>query len=205
MKLALFGATGATGRHLLEQALTRGHHVTALARDAASLPTDHPGLTVVLGHIAQPEAVLRVVRGQDAVISVLGVRDGGPVTICSDGARAIIAAMRTAGTRRLIALSAYGASETRHASLLIRFVRAVIADKMRDKDAMEALVRDSGLDWTLVRPPILTNGAASGTYRAGAAPRMAAFARIARADVAHFLLREAAEAADIGQAVIVTG
>ncbi|MES2739342.1 MAG: NAD(P)H-binding protein [Pseudomonadota bacterium] len=204
MKLAIFGASGATGRHLVAQALARGHRVTALARHLDSLPIVHARLQVVLGHMGQPDTVQQLVAGQDAVFSVLGVRGTGPVTVCSDGARAIVAAMRAAGTRRLIALSAYGASETGQASLMIRLVRAVLADKMRDKDAMEALVRASGLDWTLVRPPLLTNGKPSARYRAASDWQPGPFASIARADLAHFMLNGALGTDRIGAALNVS-
>ncbi|MDQ1815606.1 NAD(P)H-binding protein [Massilia sp. CCM 9210] len=204
MNLAIFGATGATGRHLVEQALDAGHQVRALVRHADGLPVAHPRLRIVVGTLAQPAIVGSVVQGADAVISVFGARKGDASAICTEGARSIMQAMTTAGARRLVALSAYGASETRHASLFIRFIRKLIAAKMRDKDGMEALVRDSGLDWTLVRPPILTNGARSGSYRAGTALKPGVAGRLSRADLAAFMLREAGEGNYIRQALVVS-
>ncbi|ATQ77305.1 nucleoside-diphosphate sugar epimerase [Massilia violaceinigra] len=204
MNLAIFGATGATGRHLVEQALEAGHQVRALVRNADGLPIAHPRLRIVVGMLAQPAIVSGVAQGADAVICVLGARKGEASAICTEGARSILQAMNTAGARRLVALSAYGASETRNASLFIRFIRKVIAAKMRDKDGMEALVRDSELDWTLVRPPVLTNGERSGRYRAGTALKPGVTGRLSRADLAAFMLREAAEGTYIGQAVVVS-
>ncbi|MDQ1922035.1 NAD(P)-dependent oxidoreductase [Massilia pseudoviolaceinigra] len=204
MNLAIFGATGATGRHLVEQALDAGHQVRALVRSADGLPIAHPRLRIVVGTFAQPAIVGGVVQGADAVISVLGARKGEACAICTEGARSIVQAMNTAGVQRLVALSAYGASETRNASLFIRFIRKIIAAKMRDKDGMEALVRDSELDWTLVRPPILTNGERSGSYRAGTALQPGVTGRLSRADLAAFMLREAGEGNYIGQAVVVS-
>lgn len=205
MKLAIFGASGATGRHLLQQALDAGHTVTVLLRSADSLALEHARLTRFVGALDHPVTLQSVVRGADAVISVLGARKGGPANVCSDGMRAILAAMHGTGARRLIALSAYGASETRDASLFIRFVRKVIAAKMRDKDAMEALVRASATDWTLVRPPALTNGKASGDYRCGVGLRPGITGRLSRADLAGFMLQTAQSGSYIGQAPVVCG
>lgn len=204
MKLAIFGASGATGRQLLQLALDAGHTVTVLLRSADSLAIHHPALTRIVGQLDQPATVESVVRGADAVISVLGARKGDAPTICSDAMRSIVPAMQAANSHRLIALSAYGASETRNASWFIRFVRLVIADKMRDKDAMEALVRASGTDWTLVRPPALTNRQASGRYRSGIGLRPGMTGRLSRADLAAFILHTAESGNFIGQAPVVS-
>lgn len=203
MKLAIFGASGATGRHLLQQALDAGHAVTVLLRSADSLPLEHPLLTRIIGPLDHAATLQSVVQGADAVISVLGARKGGPPSVCSDGMRAILAAMRGAGARRLIALSAYGASETRAASLFIRFVRTVIAAKMRDKDQMETLVRSSATDWTLVRPAALTNGKASGHYRCGVTLKPGMTGHLSRADLAAFMLQTASSGAYMRQAPVV--
>ena len=204
MRLAIFGASGATGHHLLQLALDAGHTVTVLLRSADSLSVHHPALTTIVGQFDQLAKVESVVQGADAVISVLGARKGGVQTVCSDAMRSIVPAMQATRVRRLIALSAYGAAETHDASWFIRFVRMVIADKMRDKDAMEALVRASGTDWTLVRPPALTNGVASGRYRSATDLRPGITGRLPRADLAAFILRTAESGAFIGQAPVVS-
>jgi len=191
MKLGIFGASGATGRHLVEQALAAGHEVTAVVRTAGTFASDTPRLKFVVSRLDQPAELEHVVKEQDAIISVLGARKGSPPTVCADGATNILKAMKATGVRRFIGLSAYGASETKDASLFIKFVRTVIADKMRDKDEMESVVRASGVDWTLVRPPALTNGRRTGEYRFGTDLKIGPFGRISRADVADFILREA--------------
>jgi putative NADH-flavin reductase len=203
MKLAIFGASGVTGRHLLEQALQAGHQVTALKRTPGSLQLQ-TGLTTVIGSLDQQAAVQSVIQGADAVISVLGMRDKDATPVCTDGARSILEAMASTGVRRLIALSAYGAAETSNASWFIRFVRTVIASKMHDKDNMEALVRSSDSDWTLVRPPMLTNGSRTDHYRASTDLRPGLTGRLSRADLAAFILQEAAAAGYIGQAPVVS-
>lgn len=203
MKLAIFGATGATGHHLVQQALQAGHHVAALIRTPGTLPFEHERLRAVVGTFDHPLALRQTVRGADAVISVVGVRKGAPATACADGMAAILTAMRAEDVRRLIALSAYGAGDSATASWLVRFVRLVIAAKMRDKDQMEALVRASDTAWTLVRPPALTNGAATGRYRAGVAFKPGVTGRLSRANLAAFMLREALGADHVRSAVVV--
>ncbi|MQA39918.1 NAD(P)-dependent oxidoreductase [Rugamonas aquatica] len=204
MKLAIFGATGATGRHLVELALQAGHDVRALTRSPQALPLRDPRLHVIAGSLDDEAALHSALSGADAVISVLGTRRGDASPVCTDGMRSILPAMQAAGVRRLVALSAYGASETHDATLFIRFVRKVIAAKMRDKDGMEALVRASGTDWTLVRPPALTNGKPGGAWRTGAALRPGWSARLARADLAAFMLREAERGDYVGAAPVVS-
>lgn len=203
MQLAIFGASGATGRHLLRQALDAGHTVTVLLRSAEALPIEHARLTRIVGQLDHPATMRTVVQGAEAVISVLGTRKGGAQNICSDAMRHILPAMQAAGVRRLIALSAYGASETGKASCWIRFVRTAIAAKMRDKDAMEALVRASTTDWTLVRPPALTNGRADGAYRSSTTLKPGLMGRISRANLAAFMLRAAEEGKHLHQTPVV--
>lgn len=203
MKLAVFGASGATGRHLVSQALSAGHAVTVLVRNPDSLGTDHASLKLVVGELDNPFTVQSVIQDAEAVISVLGARKGEAQTICTEGIGRILPAMQAAGVKRLIALSAYGASETCNASLFIRFVRSVISEKMRDKDGMEDLVRSSATDWTLIRPPVLTNGKAKGRYHSGIALNPGITGRISRADLASFILQTAVSGRYIHQVPVV--
>lgn len=204
MKLAIFGATGATGRQLVEQALELGHDVTAVVRASGAFALSHPRLHTIETELSDSAKMQLAVKGHDVIISVLGVRKGGPTTICTDGVRSILAAMAATGQRRLVVLSAFGASETSKASWFIRFVRSVIAEKMRDKDAMEQLVRGSTMRWTIVRPPALTNGKLTGTYRFGTDIKIGAFGRISRSDLAHFIVEKAILDTFVGKAFSVT-
>jgi putative NADH-flavin reductase len=191
MKISIFGASGATGQHLVKQALASNHQVTALVRCASGLSFDNTRLNIIEGVLDQPEAVRRAVQTADVVISVLGIRKKGATDVCAEGVRAILAAMVVQNKRRLIVLSAYGAGETRAASLSARIIRWVLAAKMRDKDSMEAMVRAADIDWTIVRPPALTNGPLSGATQAGVGLKMGFFAKLSRADLAQFILLEA--------------
>lgn len=200
MRIAVFGATGATGRHVVDQALEAGHEVTVLVRNPAALSVQHPRLEVVVGDVGQARCVGDVVCGQDAVISALGTNRRGPVSVCSDGVRAILKAMEDHDVRRLIVVSAHGAAESHDRSLYVLAVWATQRHKMRDKERMEELVRASSVNWTIVRPPALTTGPRTGAYRTGANLPIRITSKISRADLADFLLREATEGSFLGRA-----
>ncbi len=191
MNISVFGATGATGQHLVKQALSAGHQVTALVRKASRLSLQHDSLNTIEGDFDQPKAVLQAVQYADVVISVLGIGKNGSADVCTNGVRSILAAMAVQKKRRLIVLSAYGAGETQGASLSAWMIRRILAEKMRDKDEMETLVRAANIDWTIVRPPALTNGPLIGTTQSGVGLKIGFFAKLSRADLAHFILREA--------------
>lgn len=196
----MFGGTGRTGSLVVTQAIAAGHEVAALVRDPARVGVRSERLRVVVGSLGEQDAVGRVVEGCDAVISALGTDEKGPSTVCTDGVRAILAAMAGSGVRRLVALSAHGAGDSRDRSLYSLAVRASVAHKMRDKDAMEALVRASAVDWTIIRPPALTDGPGTGTYRTGTDLTIRLTSRVSRAYLADFLLHEAAMPAFVHQA-----
>ncbi len=115
MHLGVFGGTGNTGRHLIEQALRNGHEVTALTKDPGKLPV-HPHLHAIAGDVRDEQLVRKVVAGAHAVLGMLGERGRTP-TVCTDGIRSILHAMHSLGVRRLLALSAYGVAENRHSNL----------------------------------------------------------------------------------------
>jgi putative NADH-flavin reductase len=141
------------------------------------------------------------VRGQDAVLVAVGTSArAGVVTVCADAVANVLVAMRCHRVRRLVVLSAYGVAETHEGGLYDRVVWLVQGRKMLDKERMEELVRRSAVDWTVVRPPALTNGPRTGRYRVGEDLRIGLTSRVSRADVADFMLRAAADAACVGRA-----
>jgi putative NADH-flavin reductase len=194
MNLTIFGATGATGTYLVEQALAAGHGVTAVVRDPARLAVPaHPLLSVVTADVMDPESIMPAVSGAEAVLTAIGPRGTGPTTVIQDSTRAIVAAMQKSGRRRLLMLSgsiAADEGESPYLRYLIKplarrtFLRQVCAD-MR---AGESAVRDSGLDWTIVRPPALTSKPASGKYRTAIDRNLPHGFRVSRADLATCLL-----------------
>jgi putative NADH-flavin reductase len=194
MKLVIFGSTGATGRHLVDQALDTGHGVTAVARQPDRLDDlAHADLSVLRGDVLVPEDVERAVEGQDAVLCAIGA-GADPTTVREDGTRNIVEAMEKAGVSRLICLSSLGVGDSR--ANLPFFTRTVIVGiflrhAFADHERQEAVVRQSSLDWTIVRPPHLNDGPRTGDYRHGFAPSDRGIeGKISRADVAGFMLRQ---------------
>ncbi len=199
MKLAIFGATGGTGRCIVEQALAGGHEVTALVRQPRG-DLLRPGVTVVQGDVLDPPRVAATLAGQQAVLVALGTSRGSPRDVCSRGTRNIIEAMQQEKVRRVVVETAYGAGESR-TGLYSRLLRVVLHGLMVDKDVQERYVRASGLEWVIVRPPRLTNGPRRGTYRADPDVTMGLFSTISRADVAEFMLKAATGDRYLGRAV----
>jgi putative NADH-flavin reductase len=204
----VLGATGGTGRQLVTQALQQGHMVTALVRDPSqmSLASDH--LRVLAGSVTgDGSALASAVLGQDVVISALGVgksfTSGG---LIAESVPRIVRAMKDEGIRRLIFTSAFGVGEThRDVPLVPRlFIRLLLQDIYRDKEAGEAQLIDSDLDWTLVYPSGLVDGAATRRYRVGERLSLRGFPRIARADVAAFLLEQIDDTAYIRRRVLIS-
>jgi uncharacterized protein YbjT (DUF2867 family) len=160
MRITVFGATGPTGRRVVEQALAAGHRVVAVARRPEDVPA-REGLTVVAADATDPQAVDAAVAGSDAVLSALGARPSRrPVAVYSEGVRNIVAAMGRHGVRRLVVVSSSVLDPAWRPSgefffnhVLDPYVNRVIARTAhQDMRRMEALVRASGLDWTIVRP-----------------------------------------------------
>jgi uncharacterized protein YbjT (DUF2867 family) len=193
MRVAVLGATGGTGRHVVTTALARGHDVVALVRRAEAFDPA-PGLReMVWPDLTDPAALLEAFRYVDVVISSLGGAAKGLTTVCTDGVRSAITAMTQVGVGRLIAVSAYGVADTHDRSLFSLAVWAGVGDKMRDKETMESLIVRSGLEWTIVRPPKLTDRTESGHNATGVDLPIRLWSSISRADLARFLIREAEE------------
>ena len=192
MNLVIFGASGGTGRHLVDQALAAGHHVTVFVRSETAIAEPHERLRIVQGDVRQANQVAAVIGGQDAVLSALGPHERGPVDLCTAAMSTILAAMEGLGVRRLVALSAYGARESHDGGLYNFMLWRMQKEKMLDKEGIEKLIAHSAVDWTMVRPPALTNGPRTSRYHSGIGLRMRLTSRISRADVADFMLRQVA-------------
>jgi putative NADH-flavin reductase len=194
MNLLIIGATRGIGRELLQQALTAGHHVTALARDPSRVTARHERLNVLKGDILDRDAVVRAMSGQQAVCCTIGVKVPGlRITLFSAGTENVLFAMKQAGVRRLICVTGIGAGDSKghggflYDKLFSPFLIKAIYD---DKNRQEALIAASDVDWTIVRPGFLTNQPATRKYRALTDLTGVVAGRIARADVAHFILEE---------------
>src|SRR2546430_15966708 len=161
MNIIVIGSTGRTGRLVLEEGIRRRHAMTAFTRRPDAL-ADITGLRMVVhGDGRNLEDIRRAIRGQDAVISIVAPEGRGPTTVISDVARTELTAMREAGVRRIVTVSV-SAIEGRRPWILINLVRWILRKPYADFARMEQLVASSGLDWTIVRPPYLSNGRTTG-------------------------------------------
>jgi putative NADH-flavin reductase len=193
MKLLILGATGPTGRQITAQALEQGHDVTALVRDFTRLAARSERLRTVTGSVTDsPQAVANAVRGQDAVISALGVgQTFKPRALMTRSVPVILSAMERQGVGRLIFISAVGVGHRYPLPLpLAIFTRTLLGPIYADKKVGEDAIAATKLDWTLVHPTMLTNGPMTGRYRAGERLPLRGMPKISRADVAHFVLAQ---------------
>lgn len=208
MKIAIFGATGKTGGHAMRLALEAGHHVRVLARDPAKLTTKHDRLEVVQGDATKVEDCARVIEGCDAVIAALGPPGLGTTTLRQDAAKAVTAAMKDKGAKKLVWLSAFGVGENmaqarRTSFLATLFMKLVLARTYVDADAAEHVLRGSDLDYVICRPPELRNRAARGHVDEVPEDRKLPRISIPRADVAAWMLKAASEDRYARQAVTI--
>ncbi len=217
MKLTIFAATGGIGRQAFDQAVAAGHDVTAVVRNPGKLAGQ---ARIVRADLAAPDpAVLEAaVDGADAVLSGLGPRSMSEAGIASAGTRAIVAAMQAAGTRRIVVVSAAPISTVpsparpnppkhdpgdgffmRH--VFSHIAKTAFRKHYADLALMEDILADSGLDWTLVRPPRLTDKPLTGSYRTALGRNIRGGFLVSRADVAHLMLRVVEQPETIKQTV----
>jgi putative NADH-flavin reductase len=194
MKIAVFGATGRTGRHVVEQALARGDEIKALVRDPSKLGISDENLEVVQGDVLDSTKVAETVAGTDAVLIALGQTKTSPKDVQTRGTRNIVAAMKEHGVWRLVSLTGAGVRDPRDepklADKAITFLlKRLQPDVLKDAEGHAEVIRKSGLEWVLVRGPRLTDGPRTGEYRVGYVGKNSG-TRASRADVAEFMLRQ---------------
>jgi putative NADH-flavin reductase len=205
-KLLIIGASRGIGLETVKAALRDGHKVCALARSAASIPIENPDLEKLSGNALDSDTIRNALEGVDVVIQTLGVDISlraifEPTTLFSRSTRILVDAMKAAGVNRLIAVTGLGAGDSRgHGGILYDVVVFPLLLKRvyDDKEAQEWIIRSSGLDWTIVRPGLLTSGPAAGRYRVLSMPQEWRFGVVSRADVADFLVRQADDRTLIG-------
>lgn len=206
MNILVVGAAGRTGREVVRQALERGHQVTAFDLKVNSLKPE-PNLHLIAGSVLKLSHVEKAVVGQEAVISVLGSKRTERRHIVTDGNRMLITAMDKAGVKRLIVQSAYGAGDSWQFVpwLEKRLIRFWLGGQFDDKNELEPLVRTSRLNWTIIRPAILTDGSISHHLRTGERLNLDWFASVSRADVASFELDIIDEPSTYQKAITICG
>jgi putative NADH-flavin reductase len=208
MRITVFGGTGPTGLLLIDLALAAGHEVVAFARTPAKLPV-HDRLTIVEGQLDDASGIAGAVRGSDAVLSVLGPgtnKADTPALIT--GYRNIIAAMREHGVERLVALGTPSITDPADGreltvGLMVRGIRTFQPVAYDAIVRIGRLVRDSGLKWTIVRVPLLTNGPTTATINVRMVGDKGGV-RLSRGNAAAFLLQQAADSAHVGRAPFIT-
>lgn len=195
-RVLIIGASKGVGLEATRQALEAGHRVRALARSATASGSSNPNLEKIRGDALDRRDIAAALDGIDVVIQALGISSLGdlfrPVSLFSDATRILVGAMEGQAVKRLIAVTGFGAGDSRASigclqrlPFLMVFGRAYV-----DKSMQEQLIRDSSLDWTIVRPGVLTNGRRTGRYRILDEPSEWRNGIISRADVADFLVRQ---------------
>ena len=217
MKLTIFAATGGIGRQVLDQAVAAGHDVTAVVRSPNKLSGQVRIVTADLA-AADPAALEPAVASADAVLSGLGPRSAAETGVASQGTRTIVQATQATGVRRMVVVSAAPISTVpspgrpkppRHdpgdgvlmRNLLSPSTKALFRKPYADLALMEDILRRSGLDWTVVRPPRLTDKPLTGSYRTAYGQNLRRGLLVSRADVAHLMLRVLEQPDTIKQAI----
>jgi putative NADH-flavin reductase len=192
-KVIVFGATGGTGRHVIQQALDKGYRVTAVARNPEQLLLRHPNLNLIKGDVLLPDTFQNEMIGHDAVISCLGIAKIQQTTLYSSGMQNIIKAMQSSGIKRIICVSSGAISIPPNSSWIMTFLiknvlqrlyRPLYSDMLR----MENALAESDLYWTILRAPKLTNGKKLNNYRIITRQPLRNIPKISRADLADYII-----------------
>lgn len=206
--IALFGATGKTGSRVLTRALAAGYKVRALVRDPAKVRIASPQLSIIRGDVLDATAVAETVEGADAVLSLFGQVKGSPPTLQAHGTALIVQAMKQFGVRRIVTLSGGGLAAPLDrpgpADHVIRFLLKTLSGHvLADAQRHLAVLEESGLEWTVVRGPRLTEKPGTGAYRVGWVG-VNASTQISRDDLADFILTQVQDRTFVGQLPFVS-
>jgi putative NADH-flavin reductase len=211
MHMTILGVTGSTGRSLMDQALARGHHVKAVARNPAQILLQHPNLHVFQGDVLAASTLAEAFAQSEVVISCVGV--SSPIkarkgtTVYSVGTRNIVEAMGRVNVKRLIAVSSAGVAPRRGAPILYKLVVKpfFLEPAYRDMRVMEEFLCQIDLDWTVVRPPYLTGSPLRTDYRLMADHNFDDDHPLSRNSLAHFLVTEAESPRFVRKVVAISG
>ena len=210
MKVSIFGASGATGILLTQRCLDAGYEVTALLRSPERFPLSER-VRVMVGSALEPMAVRETVEGADVVLSALGARSLRKEDVLEQAVPLIVTAMRQVGVTRIIALGSAGAlddSLSKQPAWRRWFVQKIVYNTflkwpVASQRAQWVTLSASGLDWTMVMPPMLTNGAARGKYRVDGRALPPRGMRISRPDVADFMMQQIGDPRWVGKGVYI--
>jgi putative NADH-flavin reductase len=191
--IIVFGATGGTGKLVVEQALQAGHQVTVVVRNPDKFTLRHRQLRVFTGDVFQPGTFENVIGEQDVVVSCLGIQTREPTTVYSEGVGNLIEAMRKGNVARIICLSAGAVIVPPKSSFMMKFVTKNILQRIfkysyADMLIMEKILNESHLNWTVIRPPWLRDTKHTGKYRATINEHLSNPSKISRADLADYIV-----------------
>ncbi len=208
----VLGASRGIGLETVNQALDSDHQVKAFARSANDIAITHPALTKIAGDALDEQALTSALQGVDVVIQTLGLKPGAgmifdKVDLFSKATRALLSAMGRAKVKRLIAVTGFGAGNSRNSGGPLYEIgfNIFLRRAYSDKDVQESLIRQSDLDWTIVRPVILYDGAHTGRYHVLIEPRRWRIGFVSRANVADFLVKQIDDRACLGKTPVITG
>lgn len=209
MKITVFGPTGGTGKQIVEQALAAGYEVVAYARNPSKLDIENERLTVIQGELSDQASIENSVKGSDAVLSSLGPRGGSKDKPLTLGMQNVIAAMKKQGVRRLIITSTLSAQDPKdkpdfRTKAMVNLVKTTMHAAYEDIVSVAETVRNSDLDWTIVRLAILNNRPKSGKVRAGYVGSGDVGTQIRRADIAGFMLSQIGDAKYLREAPAIS-
>ncbi len=193
-KIIVFGATGGTGKQVVEQALEGGHKVTVIVRNPDAITISHRNLEIIKGDVLQPITFENAIKEKDAVVSCLGSKAGKPTVVYSKGTSNITSAMLKAGIDRIICISAGAVIVPPKSSFLMKFVAKNILQRIfkymyADMLLMEKFLKESPLNWTVIRPARLTNKKRTGKYRTTVNEPLSNPSKICRADLSDYILK----------------
>jgi len=192
-KILIFGATGGTGKELVEQALKQDYLVTAFVRSPQKLKISNKNLQIIEGNVLSYNDVVNAVKNQDVIFCNLGMPASNKSTLRADGTANIVKAMQEKGIKRFICQSSLGFGDSKdvlpwHMKYII--VPLILKNAFKDHKLQESIIEQSNIEWTIVRPGNLTNGVITKNYKYGFSPTDNIKLKISRADVAHFMLSQ---------------
>lgn len=194
MNVLIIGATGPTGQQIVQQALAQAHEVTALVRNPHQFEMQHDRLHILKGDVLNLGSLQAAMSNQQAVVSALGSKlSRNPMTLLSEGTKNMVQAMQQQGVRRFVCITGMGAGDSKgHGGFVYDklILPLILKEVYKDKDRQEAVIRDSNLDWIIVRPAQFTNGIATGNYHVFTDLTNVTASKISRADTADFVLKQ---------------
>ncbi len=208
MKITIIGASHGIGNQLLKLALAESHEVTALLRKPENLKVTDANLHIIKGDILDPSSVTSATTDQDAICVCIGIPPGRkPVTVFSQGINNVLSAIGNNTEQKLIVVTGIGAGDSKgHGGFLYdRVINPLLLKEIyKDKNREEAIIKESHVNWMIVRPGFLTNGPGTGNYRVIDDLAGITAGKISRADVADFMLKQLKEPTHFGRTPLLT-